>query len=83
MSILYNVNLILMISYFFNFGGYEIYILAAFLFAFVPCVYLYINTKRELVKYEDLFLVELEELKKKEATIIVKDKKIKKVYQLS
>ena len=39
-------------------NGYGQFVWSAFIFTFVGCLYLYIKTKKELRKYEEMFLIE-------------------------
>ena len=64
---------------FINFDGYGIFVWTAFMFTFLSCAVLFIKTKRKLKKYEQLFSRELKETEIK----AIKDKKVKKIYQLS
>ena len=64
---------------FFSFNGYGIFVWTAFAFTFLSCTILFIKTKRQLKKYEQLFSKELKETEIK----VTKDKKVKKIYQLS
>ena len=68
---------------FINFDGYGIFVWTAFMFTFLSCAVLFIKTKQELRKYEQLFLKELKESEAEAEIKIIKDKKVKKVYQLS
>ena len=43
-------------------GGYGQFVWPAFIFTFVSCLYLYLKTKKELQKYEKMFLNEFNEL---------------------
>ena len=42
-------------------GGYGQFVWPAFIFTFVSCFYLYLKTKRELQKQEELFLNEFKQ----------------------
>ncbi len=50
-------------------GGYGIYVWSAFIFAFVCCLYLYLKTKKELHKQEQIFLSKVEDLPKAKVKI--------------
>tara|TARA_B100001996_G_scaffold55977_1_gene39658 strand:+ start:224 stop:442 length:219 start_codon:yes stop_codon:yes gene_type:complete len=67
----------------FAFNGYAIFVCSAFLFTFLCCTYLFIKTKKELKKQEQLFSRELEALQVEKIAIAASDRKIKKIYQLS
>ena len=43
-------------------GGYGQFVWPAFIFTFVSCLSLYLKTKKELQKYEKMFLNEFNEL---------------------
>ena len=45
-----------------DFGGYGHFVWPAFLFTFVSCVSLYLMTKKELKKYEEIFLIKFKQL---------------------
>ena len=47
---------------FFIFDGYGQFVWPAFVFTFVSCFYLYLKTKRELRKQEELFLNEFKQV---------------------
>ena len=67
----------------FSFGGYAVFVWPAFIITFISCVFLFLKTKKELKKQEQLFSKELKALQTKEATNITKERKAKKIYQLS
>jgi len=50
-------------------GGYGIYVWSAFIFAFVCCLYLYLKTKKELHKQEQIFLSKVGDLPKAKVKI--------------
>jgi len=58
-----------------NFGIYGQFVWPAFIFTFVSCAALYIRTKNEFKKYEQMFLVEFKEAKEIKIEI-AKEKKI-------
>tara|TARA_B100000029_G_scaffold446751_1_gene468092 strand:+ start:929 stop:1135 length:207 start_codon:yes stop_codon:yes gene_type:complete len=64
---------------FFSFNGYGVFVWPAFVFTFLACTVLFIKTRQQLKKYEQMFSKELEETEIK----AIKDKKVKKIYQLS
>ena len=43
-------------------GGYGQFVWPAFVFTFVSCFLLYINTKKELKRQEKMFLIEFKQL---------------------
>ena len=51
---------------FFKLTAYIEFILPAFAFTFLSCLTLYLNTKKELKKYEKMFKAEVESEKRKE-----------------
>ena len=68
---------------FFGFSGYGFFILFAFIFTFLCCAYLFLKTKGELEKQEKLFSEELKVLQAEKVAIATRDRKVKKIYQLS
>ena len=50
-------------------GGYGQFVWPAFIFTFVSCLYLYLKTKKELQKYEKMFLNEFNELQNVEIKV--------------
>ena len=68
---------------FFNLNGYGVFVWTAFIFSFLSCTILFIKTKRELKRYEQLFSRKLKETETETEIKVIKDKKVKKVYQLS
>ena len=55
-------------------GGYGQFVWPAFIFTFVSCFFLYVKTKKELKKQEEMFLIEF---KKEPVTKIEKAKQKK------
>ena len=43
-------------------GGYGQFVWPAFIFTFVSCFVLYIKTKKELKRYEKMFLIEFNQI---------------------
>tara|TARA_Y100000590_G_scaffold302304_1_gene340803 strand:- start:279 stop:503 length:225 start_codon:yes stop_codon:yes gene_type:complete len=52
-----------MINELFYLGGYGQFVWTAFTFTFLICWFLYLKTKKELVKSEQLFLAEFNEMR--------------------
>ena len=56
-------------------GGYGQFVWPAFIFTFASCFFLYVKTKKELKKQEEMFLIEF----KKEPVIKIEKAKQKKL----
>ena len=61
-----------LISSFISFDGYGYFVWPAFVFAFISCFYLFIKTRKELIKLEKEFLVNYQQSSK----VKIKDKKV-------
>ena len=68
---------------FFILGGYGQFVWPSFIFSYAICYYFYFKTKRELKKQEELFSKELKALEIEKVNLATRDRKIKKIYQLS
>jgi len=64
---------------FFNLGGYGVFVWPAFVFTFVSCLLLYLETKKVLQKQERIFLEEYKKLQRSEIKVFEKEKKTKEV----
>ena len=60
-------------------GGYGIFVWPAFVFTFVSCVLLYLETKKELQRQERIFLEEYKKLQRSEIKVFEKEKNTKEV----
>ena len=59
-------------------GGYGQFVWPAFVFTFLSCLILYLKTRKELKKQENIFLIEYKQLQKEEIKVFEEKEVIKK-----
>ena len=55
-------------------NGYGKFVWPAFIFTFLSCFLLFIKTKKELKKQEEIFFMEFEQLQNKKIEVIIEKK---------
>ena len=60
-------------------GGYGQFVWPAFIFTFVSCFLLYINTKKELKKQEKMFLIEFKQIPVRKTEVAKQKELLKEV----
>ena len=65
-----------MITNFILMGGYGLFVWLAFGIALISCIVLYVRTKKTLKKYENDFLVELQNLSVEEKNRALENSKV-------
>ena len=65
-----------MITEFIAMNGYGLYVWLSFSIVFISCVVVYLKTKKTLKKYENEFLVELQNLSAEEKNIVLENSKV-------
>ena len=55
-------------------NGYGKFVWPAFIFTFLSCFLLFIKTKKELKKQEEIFFLEFEQLQSKKIEVIIEKK---------
>jgi heme exporter protein D len=65
-----------MITDFIAMNGYGLYVWSAFSIVFISCAAVYLKTKKTLKKYENEFLVELQNLSAKEKNKALENSKV-------
>ena len=64
-------------------GGYGQFVWPAFIFTFVSCFVLYIKTKKELKRYEKMFLIEFNQIQIAKIEVAKQKELLKKVLSSS
>jgi heme exporter protein D len=65
-----------MITDFIAMNGYGLYVWLSFSTVFISCAIVYLKTKKTLKKYENEFLVELQNLSAEEKNIVLENSKV-------
>ena len=65
-----------MISNFITMNGYGLYVWLSFSIVFISCAVVYLKTKKTLKKYENEFLIELQNLSVEEKNKTLKNSKV-------
>ena len=65
-----------MITEFITMNGYGLYVWLSFSIVFISCAGVYLKTKKTLNKYENEFLIELQNLSAEEKNIVLENSKV-------